>query len=532
MRCFHAVNVLSTVSAVCAALPAPVVDLGYAKYQGYLNNQFGTMEYLGIRYAAAPTGPHRWREPQPPHPTTGVQMADKNPHTCYQGGIGTSPTNPLAQNSLTRRDEIAEPTPSEDCLFLNVFAPSSYGNDLPVVVWIHGGGYFGGNAYQYEGSDLVQYAGDGAIAVVIQYRLGIFGFLSGEKVHNGGVLNAGLLDQQFALQWVQDHISKFGGDPAKVTIWGQSACAGSVIQHIVANNGNTLFRAAITSSTYLPPQYAYNDRIPEKIFADVVTQAGCSSSNDALECLRRADITITQSAFFGTCILVPVVDGTLITKRPTKLLKEGKINGEAFLAVTNSFEGTAFVNNTTVSRMTTAQYLTNMFPEMTKQQIADGVNVYESAGLGGVIEQARAIMSEAIFVCPTYFLIKAVRGRGFKGEFAVPPALHGDDVAYYFANSPVAKLQTPPFANIEFTDDFSQLFMNFVLSLDPNVKWDSGNTTPDWPRWSEDGRDEMVFNRTSGVVGKEEPVIDVRRSEEGVLRRCAYWASVASSTAR
>ncbi|KXN89294.1 Fatty acyl-CoA hydrolase precursor, medium chain [Leucoagaricus sp. SymC.cos] len=518
MRCFHAVNVLSTVSAVCAASPAPVVDLGYAKYQGHLNNQFGTMEYLGIRYAAAPTGPLRWREPRPPQPTSGVQMADKNAHACYEGHIGISPTNPLAQNSLTRRDEIAEPTPSEDCLFLNVFTPSSYETDLPVVVWIHGGGYLGGNAYQYEGSDLVQYAGDGAIAVVIQYRLGIFGFLSGQKVHDGGVLNAGLFDQQFALQWVQDHISKFGGDPAKVTIWGQSA----------------------GSSTYLPPQYIYNHRIPEKIFADVVTRAGCSSSKDALDCLRQADIAtlskvnldITQSAFFGTCILVPVVDGTLITKRPTELLKEVKINGGAFLSMTNSFEGTAFVDNTTVSRLTTAQYLANMFPGMTKQRITDGVKVYESAGLGGVIEQARAIMSEAIFVCPTYFLLKAVKGRGFKGEFAVPPALHADNLAYYFANSPVAKLQTPPFANVEFANDFSQLLMNFVLSLDPNVKWDSANTTPDWPKWSEDRREEMVFNRTSGVVGKEEPMIDVRGSEEGVLSRCAYWESVTAPTAQ
>ncbi|KAJ3552299.1 hypothetical protein NP233_g12913 [Leucocoprinus birnbaumii] len=384
---------------------------------------------------------------------------------------------------------------SEDCLFLNVVAPASRKRNLPVVVWIHGGGYFGGSAALYDGNDLIPQSGDGVVTVVIQYRLGIFGFLAGQKVHDGGVLNAGLLDQQFALQWVQQHISKFGGDPTRVTIWGESAGAGSVIQHVIANGGHTrppLFRGAITSSTYLPPQYAFNDRIPEKLFTDVVEQSGCSSASDALGCLRQVDVNtlgqvnlnLTGGQFFGTCTLVPVVDGKLITERPTELLRKGKVNGDLVLAVTNSFEGTVFVDNSTANTVTAENYIPNLFPELSRKQVVAASARY--ANLGAPIDQARAIMSEAIFICPSYFLLRAFNNKGFKGEFAIPPAHHGDDVLYYFPHAIVSV--SPPWNNTEFTKNFSQSFMNFVLALDPNPEWDSANTLPHWSAWTEGGR--------------------------------------------
>jgi len=203
------------------------------------------------------------------------------------------------------------------------------------------------------------------------------------------------VDQQFALKWVQEHvrvfsssipdyvteirifksqISKFGGDPKKVTIWGQSAGAGSVLQHIVANGGKTnppLFRAGITSSVFLLSQYKYNDRIPEASLARSSNLDGplltdtnycrsstmrrsrrlgklhmvfvlkillslyrCTSAPDTFKCLREANVTALQAAnikinsdgFFGTFTFVPVVDGTFITDRPTQLLRDKKVN--------------------------------------------------------------------------------------------------------------------------------------------------------------------------------------------------------------
>ncbi|KAF5360641.1 hypothetical protein D9756_005137 [Leucocoprinus leucothites] len=536
MRFLLAYNVLATLAVTFAARPTTVVDLGYARYQGSVNKASGNIEFLGVRYAAPPTGSLRWREPQPPQATPDIQLADSFPNTCWLAGFGTQPESPfLHPSSHARRQIPGAPPPSEDCLFLNVATPASGKGDLPVVVWIHGGGYFTGSAFMFDGDDLIQQAGGNAVVVILQYRLGLFGFLSGQKIHDEGVLNAGLLDQQFALQWVQNHISKFGGDPRKVTIWGESAGAGSVIQHLIANDGNTqppLFRGAITSSTFLPSQYAFNHRIPEQIFTEVVNQSGCSSASDALDCLRQADVdvlnqvnlNVSDSGFFGTGTLVPVVDGKLITKRPIELIREGKLNAEAYLAVTNSFEGwyPGFVDNRTADTVQIPEYLANLFPELTQEQIDAGSAQY--ADQGTPFDQARAIMGESIFICPTYYLLRAFKGRGFKGEFAIPPGLHGDDIVYYFPTA-IAGV-TPPFNNSEFIDNFSQSFMNFVLAQDPNVKWDSSNTMPEWSRWTEEGRAEMVFNKTEG----DKPVFHTVETTADLLRRCDFWHSVGSST--
>ncbi|OJA14238.1 hypothetical protein AZE42_11559 [Rhizopogon vesiculosus] len=287
---------------------APIVDLGYSQYQGSVDTAINTTSFLGIRYAAPPLGNLRWAAPQSPPTISGVQQATVQPNLCYQASMGSAPATPFKRASLT-------PNQSEDCLFLNIFIPGSEvvatpSGGLPVVVWIHGGGYIYGGAVGTEGTDLILHANYGVIVVSIQYRLGVFGmsspflcvlkcthcglgFLAGEAVKKGGALNAGLLDQNYALQWVQAHIRSFGGDPTKVTIWGLSAGqlheirlpssvlldnlvvlgAGSVVQHLVAHGGHTqppLFKAAMTSSTYLPPQYNYNDQIPEILYREVV----------------------------------------------------------------------------------------------------------------------------------------------------------------------------------------------------------------------------------------------------------------------
>ncbi|KAE9396306.1 alpha/beta-hydrolase [Gymnopus androsaceus JB14] len=261
-----------------------------------------------------------------------------------------SPVNPVSKNAggfkYQNSEFIHADDESEDCLFLNVHTPTvtpGKKEGLPVVVNVHGGGYTMGALYGgpiegfYDGNSLITHSGNGLVVVTIQYRLGVFGFLAGDEVKAAGALNAGLLDQQFAFQWVQEHILKFGGDPTKVTIWGQSAGAGSVLQHLIANGGQTnppLFRAAIINSVFLPSQYVYNDPIPKAIYTEVVSQANCSSSSDTLGCLRKAEVTVLATAhksigratFFGTFIPVPVVDGTFITQSPLKALKAGKLN--------------------------------------------------------------------------------------------------------------------------------------------------------------------------------------------------------------
>jgi carboxylesterase type B len=197
---------------------APVVDLGYVKYAGGHNATTGINYYRGIRYAESPTGDLRWREPVPIEQNTSYvgQTIDATQYGpgCYQGTPHwQGPPNPAP---LGISDQ------SEDCLLLDVLVPvEPISWQLPVMVQIHGGGYtIGSSSTIAPGDALVNASDGGMIYVQIQYRLGMFGFLGGSEIEQNGVRNAGLYDQRAALNWVQRHISEFGGDPAKVTIIG------------------------------------------------------------------------------------------------------------------------------------------------------------------------------------------------------------------------------------------------------------------------------------------------------------------------
>ncbi|KAH7928321.1 alpha/beta-hydrolase [Leucogyrophana mollusca] len=502
---------------------APIVDLGYASYQGSLDPTTNVTTFKGIRYAAPPLGDLRFAAPQPPTTESGVQPATENPAMCYQGPYGNNNTAPVSVYGFNKRATPVQAT-SEDCLFLNVFLPGEMpaepvsGGGLPVVFWIHGGGYDSGSAAAYNGTDLIMEAHGGVIVVATQYRLGAFGFLAGNEVKAGGATNIGILDQRYALEWVQKNIATFGGDASKVTIWGQSAGAGSVLQHLVANGGNTqppLFAAAITSSTFLPSQYNYNDRVPQLIYDELVAQTGCSSSSDTLACLRTVNATaietaneyIASSAFFGSYVWVPVVDGTLITERPSLTMASGQVNGDYFLAFGNTFEGTDFVNQN--ETLTVTDYVAQLFPDLPLEQVEEAAYLYQD--LGTPLQQADYIMGESIFVCPTYFILEPFAGRSWKGIFAIPPGLHGDDVAYYFDDVP------PPYNNTQFLTAFDETFMSFAMYHNPNIKFDPTNITPYWNEYYI-GQSEMLFNTTEAFVPEVVPVT----TDQGLLDRCAY----------
>ncbi|KAJ2934682.1 hypothetical protein H1R20_g2421, partial [Candolleomyces eurysporus] len=525
--------------------PPPTVDLGYARYQGVSNAATGNTEFLGVRYAAPPTGQNRWREPQVPDKEEELQMADMQPHRCQQApervdkrnkvvdDDGNVSIDQLAQEVLGAPvSNILRPV-SEDCLYLNVVAPGLDFNatsamKLPVVVWIHGGGYALGSASKvglssmrnYDGNDLVRESGGKVIAVLIQYRLGLFGFLAGTDVKRGGVLNAGLRDQQFALQWVQQHISKFGGDPDKVTIWGQSAGGGSVLQHLIANGGQTkprLFSSAMLSSAFLPSQYYYNDRIPETLYAEVIKQAGCDAAEDRLNCLRDTDISVlhdvnarvAEHVLFGTFAFVPVVDGEFIQQNPQHVL-----------AMVNTLEGRMFIDPETRNAVHVHDYVSRLFPLFKGNQLHMVAKNYEH--LGNPFNQVIQIMGEAIFVCPTYYVLRGLGGTGYKGEFAIPPGDHIDDVLYFFPS--ITPGGVPPYNNTAFMKTFSGAFLDFVLNRDPNEK-SPGSVLPHWPTWDGRHMQEMVFNRTG-----DEPDIKTAPSPSSLIERCEFWESVSRWT--
>ncbi|KAG1731963.1 Alpha/Beta hydrolase protein [Suillus paluster] len=491
---------LLALEALATTASAPLIDLGYAQYQGSVDAATNTISFLGIRYAAPPLGNLRWAAPQPPPTVSGVQQATTQPNECYQAPLGNASTNPFESTSLSKRAA----SQSEDCLFLNVYTPGSEvvvtpSGGLPVVVWIHGGGYISGAASLYNGAELIMESDHGVITVVLQYRLGLFGFLAGQAVKEDGTPNAGLFDQNYALRWVQAYISSFGGDPTKVTIWGQSAGAGSVIQHVVAHGGNTqppLFRGVMTSSTYLSSQYNYDDRIPEMLYSMVVNGTNCSSSSDTLSCLRAADVNTLQplnsninlDGFFGMLTFIPVVDGTFIVERPTVTLSKGRLNGNYLLAVVNAHEGNILVDQSTT--LDVADYVRTLFPNFGPAQIAGAVMVYQNQGTN--VDQANLAMSESMFVCPTYYMLKAFGERAWKGKFAIPPGLHGIDVAYYFTSG------GPAFNNSQFITAFFEFLPGYGHS------WRRGFT-------------EMIFNETSSGV----PHVYTSKTEKAVFERCA-----------
>jgi para-nitrobenzyl esterase len=239
-------NHFSTIAACAialAVLPAEAAHLRQGDVAG--QRQDGVTRYLGIPYAPPPVGDARWRAPGPAPSWTGTLHADRFAANCQQAPA------PKAFRAWTSEYLIEGPV-SEDCLYLNVWTNAAKPDArLPVLVWIHGGAFINGGATVpvYDGAHL---AAKGVVVVTINYRLGVYGFLSHPALraenpaHASG--NYGLLDQIAALRWVRENIAAFGGDPAKVTVAGQSAGAAAVHHLIASPLAAGLFRQAIAES--------------------------------------------------------------------------------------------------------------------------------------------------------------------------------------------------------------------------------------------------------------------------------------------
>ncbi|KAF7980336.1 hypothetical protein HWV62_38761 [Athelia sp. TMB] len=337
----------------------------------------------------------------------------------------------------------------------------------------------------------------------------IHGFLAGPEVKKHGALNAVLCTRSYP---PVEHIHSSCLQLQWIKIWQEHA-----------NGGHTeppLFRAALTSSTFLPSQYPGDGLIPTTIYNQVVNLTGCSNSTDSFSCLVTVDAETPGSAnnelvldgFFGTFTFVPVVDGKFIIERPILTLKNESVNGEVLLSMTNAFKGRAFVQDTVTNA---SDYARELFPLLDHAQISAVATEYAAfhGTLPTVYDQAIGIMGESIFICPTYYLLQAFKGRSWKGEFAILPANHGDDLFYYFTS------YGTPWNNTEFIASLSGSFLDVVASLNPNDKVNTEDTTPMWNLWS-DGYTEMIFNRTAN----DEPDIRPTATDFGLLKRCAVAA--------
>jgi para-nitrobenzyl esterase len=236
----------------------------------------GMLSFKGLPYAAPPVGELRWRAPQPAAAWSGVRQAAAYGTACLQ------------KPGLSVEAGAGDPGPlAEDCLYLNVWTPrADAAAKLPVMVWIHGGALvFGaGSPAFYDGSSL---ASRGAVVVTINYRLGPLGFFSHpalDKERPGGPVNFGTLDQIAALQWVQRNIAGFGGDPGKVTVFGQSAGAQSVLALYTSPLARGLFHRGIVQSSYGVPSHTRAKA--GKVGIDVATAVGLDGANATAAQLR------------------------------------------------------------------------------------------------------------------------------------------------------------------------------------------------------------------------------------------------------
>lgn len=331
------------VAYACNPQDHPAVTTKNGTLVGIRNPYYDQDFFLGIPFAQPPVGKLRLNRPQPVNETWKQRAAIAYAPRCLSNPIDL----PLfSQNGFSHEE-------SEDCLYLNIVRPTCIDDSdrLPVMTWIHGGGFEEGGSgdQRYNQSFLVHESikmGKPIIGVSITYRLNGFGFLGGSAVNTSGIGNLGFQDQKLALHWIQENIAEFGGDPLRVTIHGVSAGAYSVGAHFVANGGRDdgLFHAGIaqSGSAMLPSTFlslAEQDLHYEKI----ISKANCSSATNSLDCLRDLDTKALKAAFVGGYFR-PVPDADFITgSSPSAPLKDGNFVKRPLLIGTNMLEGTAFL---------------------------------------------------------------------------------------------------------------------------------------------------------------------------------------------
>ncbi len=467
----------------------------------------GTNEDLGIPYAAPPVGTLRWRPPQPPAPWRGVRSATQFAPHCPQ------PPGVFGRASL-----------SEDCLYLNVFAPARRPvSRLPVMVWIHGGGFVGGESDDYNPSGLVA---DGVIVVTLNYRLGALGFLADSALADrpgGPTGDYGLMDQQAALRWVQHNIRAFGGDPANVTVFGESAGGQSVLLQLISPGARGLFAKAIAESGgyALNPVSLASAEAAGRAFA---SKAGCASQT--ARCLRSLPVA-TILADQDQSGASADIDGLIVTQPLKAALASGAFSHVPVIDGTNHDEWRLFVALATAEGhpVTAANYQQMIATTLhVSHRIAALIAVqyplsdYKSPALA-----LSTLGTDAIFSCPTLILDHDLAryvptyAYEFNDENAPSPypsggfplgAAHSFELPYLFTlpTVPPSLLSAP---QKQLAAAMRQEWTSFARSGVPSVTGASA-----WPRFT-----AATQTMLSLVPPKAEPETDFSAEHH-----CAFWA--------
>jgi len=458
----------------------------------------GVTSFLGIPYAASPTGPLRFRPPAAPQSWDGVREA-----------TALGPTPPKPDYPAPLDELLPEPAiPGDDWLNLNVWTPDPGGAGLAVMVWIHGGGFSNGNSALpiYDGH---AFARDGVVLVSINYRLGVDGF----ALLPGAPANRGLLDQIAALEWVRDNIAAFGGDPGNVTIFGESAGAMSVTTLLAIPRAQGLFARAITQSGSV-------QSIADPADAALVTKElglalgrepdAASLAVVGLPELIKGHIEVRDAlaaqpdpARFGATIVasalpfIPVVDGDLIPARPLDAIAAGAGSQVTLLTGTNTDEFRLFLVPTGLAGLLDEPGLTGVLALFgVGQRAADLYRANRPALSPG--EVLCAVLTDRYFRMPALSVAQARRGAGaaptYLYEFAWPSpvgglgACHSLEIPFVFDNLAAqgAEPALGPQPPAALAEQMHAAWAGFARSGDPG-----------WPAF-DDSYPVMIFNTTGG----------------------------------
>ena len=359
--------------------------------------------FRGIPYAAPPVGPLRWEAPLAPPSWQQARLTQDFGPACAQPGIFLVPS--------------ISPT-SEDCLTLNIWSPSlTPSKPLPVLVWLHGGGFVAGGAREevYQGGALARRGQQ--LVVTLNYRLGPFGFIT--LPNHPESANLGLADQQAALRWVRDNISAFGGDPGNVTLMGESAGAISTCAHLLAPSSGGLFHRAILQSGPCPMAFAERHAL-EPSGAQLVEALGCDEATDPLACLRAQDTEAVLAAFGSSIGIiwgkgprwVPSVDGVLIPGQPAALIAASSFNKVPTIIGTNQDEGTLFLllgGHTTVDE---ARFRAVVQSLLGVSLAAEVYPLYPISDFPSAFHALAQVIADAGFICPARRMAAAFHAQG------------------------------------------------------------------------------------------------------------------------
>jgi len=457
---------LLIIAAVAAfAASNDVVKLDSGQVAGTTRATSDMRIFKGIPFAAPPVGDLRWRAPQPAAHWGGVRQADAFGPVCMQNAGGGS-----------------DQKVSEDCLYLNVWTGAKSASEKrPVMVWIYGGGYNTGSGSQpdYDGEALAK---KGAVVVTINYRLGVFGFFSYPELtresDRRGAGNFGLLDSIAALQWVQKNIAAFGGDPKRVTIFGESAGAGLVANLMVSPQAKGLFHRAIgESSSWTTATIGRLGTLAEAEQAGVKYADGLGAKSLAELRAKPADQILKAGRGGG-----PIVDGWSIPEDPGIVFAQGKQNDVPVLVGSNRDESFG------ATPANAAQYA-----EQSHKRYGDLADSFMKVYPGASDEQAKdsaffAGRDEMVFVMRNWARMESKTGKSKAyvfffthqppvqpnakgGKFGPGPhgsAVHTSELPYVFNNLRGPRAWTD--VDRQVADTMSSYWVNFAATGDPNGK--------------------------------------------------------------